>query len=305
MTFAAFETNDGSPTELVTFANGAEAFYYANTVRAITVGATTYQPLAYTRGPFTQSRDSDDSNINMTVPRNAPVVNLYGGVLTSNKTTVQFQRFHRDDTPTPQLQVVWKGEVASLEHVEDQVNMLLTPLTRGNEQTPPDTFSALCNSFLFASPGCNLNRIDFRHIGTVSGVTADGLGITITNLRSQAAAVDAAQGGPTGPLTSGELDAYWQGGYIQNADGETRDIVEGNYQAVPDRVRVIMPFRSIAVLDVVNVYAGCDLTLATCHKKFNNAINHQGFPYIPEIDPANTELPPGTRKSPTKFAGIQ
>jgi uncharacterized phage protein (TIGR02218 family) len=305
MSFDAFETADGSPAELVTFRNGSDAFYYANTVRSVVIGSNTYAPLTYERGPFTQSRDTDDSNINMKVPRDAAFVNLYGGVLTSNRTTVTFERFHRDDGATPELQVVWKGEIASLEHVDNDVNVLLTPLTRGNNLTPPDTFSAVCNAFLFASPGCNLDRTNFRHIGSVAAITADGLGITVNGLRTQAGVVDGLQGGPTGPLSSGELDVYWQGGYIQNAAGETRDIVEGNYQADTDRVRIIMPFRSIAVLETVSVFAGCDLALATCHKKFNNAINFQGFAYIPEVDPANTELPPGSRTSPSKFAGVQ
>ncbi|MCA8835740.1 MAG: phage BR0599 family protein, partial [Proteobacteria bacterium] len=104
---------------------------------------------------------------------------------------------------------------------------------------------------------------------------------------------------------SDELDIYWQGGYVQLANGEVRDIVEGNYQSIPDKVRIVTPFRSITVGDGGNIFAGCDLTIATCKKKFNNELNHQGYPTIPEVDPANTELPPGSRTSSSKFSGPQ
>lgn len=309
MTFDAFETADGSPVELLTFSNGTDTFRVANTVRATVVNGLVYEALAYTRTPFSQSKDSDDANVTVDVPADFAVVNLYGGVLTSNVTLVTIERFHLDD-PDNELQVAWKGQVVSIERTEASdgktvVRLLCQPLTKGAESTPPDTFSALCNSFLFQSPGCSLIRDDWRHVSTVSAVSANGLEITIPDLRLQAATLDAAQGGPTGPLSSDELDIYWQGGYLESAGGEFRDIVEGDVGGNPDAVRIALPFRSIAVGEVVRVFAGCDLTLATCHKKFDNAVNFQGFAYIPEIDPANTELPPGSRTSPSKFRGVQ
>lgn len=304
MSFDAYETADGSPVELLTWRNGGVSFFSSNTVKPYLNGINLHLPLAYLRPPFSQSKDSDDTNINMTVPNSFGVVNLYDGQLTSNVTTLTIERFHLDD-PALEMQAVWKGLIVSLERSEDTVQILLQPVSTGAEATPPDTFSALCNSFLFQSPGCNLARASFRYIATVSAIDATKTIITLPGLRVQAGTLDGALGGPTGPLSSPELDIYWQGGYIQTGAGEVRDIVEGNVAADPDKVRVNIPFRSLATLEGVNVYAGCDLSLATCHKKFNNALNFQGYAYIPEIDPANTELPPGTRTSPTKFAGIQ
>ncbi len=303
MAFADFETADGSPVELLTFRNGAVQETRSNTIAPVQIGATVYTPLAYERSSFSQSKDTDDNNIVLTVPQGFPIVNLYGsGPLTSFITLVTIERFHLDD-PAEELQVAWKGQVVSVDRSGDEVQCLLQPITRGAEITPPDTYSALCNSFLFQSPGCGLVRDQWRFIATLSSVSADGLELVFTGLRAQAAALDAAQGGPTGPLTSGELDLYWQGGYIATGGGESRSIVEGNVAGDPDRVRVDLPFRDFNVSDGASVYAGCSLSLAICHKKFNNAINFQGYPYIPEIDPANTELPPGSRTSSSGFAG--
>lgn len=304
MTFAAYETADGSPLELITFKNGNQIFRYTNSVFPFELGASTYNPLAYKRSRFSQSKDSDDNNITLTCAGDFEVAQLYNGVLTSNVTTCTVERIHRDDADEA-LQVAWKGRVVGINHKNALVDLLLQPITMGGESTPRDVFSALCNSFLFGTPGCSLLRADWAFNGTVDGVSVDGMDITINGARVQAGALDAAQGGPTGPLTSGELDLYWQGGYLQLLNGEVRDIVEGNISGDPDVVRLDQPFRSVATSDIVTLYAGCDLTRATCHKKFNNVINFQGYPDIPEIDPANTELPPGFRQSGSKFAGPQ
>lgn len=302
MTFAAFETTDGSPIELLTFQNGAQSFLYSNTIQNFTLGARTFVPLAYRRSKFAQSKDSDDNNITLTAPGDFEVAELFNGILTSNITTCKIERIHSDD-PDEGLQVLWQGRVVALTRKGDQISVLLQPLSSGAESTPRRVFSSLCNAFLFESPGCLLIRNDWRFDGTISGISADGLEITVNGLRVQAAALDAVQGGPTGPLTSGELDIYWQGGYIEMANGEIRDVVEGNFGGDPDVFRTDIPFRSVATSDACTVYAGCSLTRGICDKKFANVLNFQGFPDIPEIDPANTELPPGSSQRPNTFAG--
>lgn len=303
MAFADYETADGSPIELLTFSNGLQTFKRSNTVAAIQVVGSTFLPLAYKRTAFGQSKDADDNNITMRVPREFEVVGLYGGILTSNVTTVTIERFHNDD-PAQQLQVAWKGQVVSVDRKKDEAIMLLQPITSGAEATPADTFSGLCNSFLFDG-ACRLARDDWRYIATLTSISADGLELVFNGLRTQAVTLDTAGGGPTGPLSAAELDVYWQGGYVQTGNQEVRSIVEGDVNSDPDRVRIDLPFRDFVVGEGASVYAGCDLTLATCHKKFDNAINHQGYAYIPEIDPANTELPSGSSKRVNQFAGPQ
>jgi len=302
MTFAAYETADGSPIELITFKNGALTFRYANTVSPVVFGVNTFQPLAYQRSKFAQSKDSDDNNIRMTVAKDMEIVQLFNGILTSFISTVTIERFHQDD-PDLGLQVAWQGRVVAVNHKSLKVELLLQPITHGAESTPRDVFSSLCNAFLFQTPGCKLLRTDWKFDATVTSLEVTNDIITFNGLRARAAALDAALAAPAGPLTSGELDTYWQGGYIEMVNGEKRDIVEGNYGGDPDAVRVDIPFRSIAVTDAATVYAGCNLLRSTCNKKFNNVLNFQGYPDIPEVDPANSELPPGSRTSVNTFAG--
>jgi hypothetical protein len=305
MSFDAFETGDGSPVELLTFANGLENFRFTNQLEPVTVGSFVFEPLPYTRSSWSQSKDQDDNNIRMTAPKDFAVAQLYQGTLSSNVTTVRIERFHADDQPTPEIQVAWKGQIVSLQYSGDNVEFLMEPLTKGTEVTPPDTFSAQCNAFLFESPGCLLSGDDFKFVATATSITPDGLELTFNGLRVQAEALDTIHGGPPGSLSSAELDIYWQGGHIRTGAGEIRDIIEGDVGSDPDTVRIQLPFRSFVAGEGASVFAGCNLLLDICQRKFDNAINFQGYPYIPEIDPANTELPPGSRTSPTKFAGPQ
>jgi uncharacterized phage protein (TIGR02218 family) len=55
----------------------------------------------------------------------------------------------------------------------------------------------------------------------------------------------------------------------------------------------------IAVGDAVRVQAGCDKRLATCHGRFANAVNFQGFPHLP----GNDFVLAGTRADPGSHDG--
>jgi len=44
-----------------------------------------------------------------------------------------------------------------------------------------------------------------------------------------------------------------------------------------------MPF-TVQAGDTLNIVAGCDKTFVTCRDKFDNAINHRGFPLIPLLE---------------------
>lgn len=303
MAFDPYETGDGSPVEIMEFTNGAAVYYIANTVRDVVIAGRTYIATPYELTPFAQSKDSDDNNRTMKTTNQFPVIGLYQGAPTSSSTYVFIKRYHNDD-PGVEVQSIWAGKIVAVNHIDDgEVEILLQPITSGAESTPPDTFSALCNAFLFQTPGCTLQRDDWRYVASVNSITNFGLNIQITGLRDRAVTLDSALAAPLGPLSSGELDIYWQGGYLLTGAGELRDIVEGNVGADPNTVRVNVPFRNLLAGDAITVFAGCDLSRATCAKKFNNVINFQGFPDIPEIDPANTELPTGTRTSTNNFAG--
>ena len=42
--------------------------------------------------------------------------------------------------------------------------------------------------------------------------------------------------------------------------------------------------------DVVRVAPGCDYSLKTCNEKLNNSLNFAGHPFIPSVNPLETQL---------------
>lgn len=299
MSYDDFETSDGRPVQLLIFANGLLRFRYTNVARPITVGVDVYTPLAYSYNEPALSKDSDDAQLRMRMPRTATVLALYAGAYRSSPTTLTINRFH-DNDPDGQIITHFKGEVASVNRESGEGVMLIIPFQEGGHEIPRYTFQSQCNSFLYDSPGCSLTRGDWSFAGTITTI-ANGVEVEIAGLRAAAAALDA---GVSSALTSDELDRYWQAGYLVTVDGEVREIMEGNFGSDPDVLRLLHPFRSAQAGDAVTVFAGCEKSLDICNRKFDNAINFQGFAFVPEVDPAHTELPPGTRTTPGNFAGF-
>lgn len=300
MTFAAFQVADGRPIELLTFQSGALTFLYTNVSQQVQIGSRIFTPISYTGTEPRLSKDSDDAQITIRIPRTATVLGLYSGQYRSNLTTVTIERFHNND-PAQELQVFFKGIVGSVNREGQEGIMLVLPFQAGNFRIPRYNFGSLCSSFLYDSPGCSVSRDDFRYQTTITSIT-DGVEIGFTGLRARAATLDAAV---SGALTSDELDTYWLAGYIATVDGEVREIMEANLGSDPDTVRILQPFRDALATDGCTVYAGCVNDIGICDRKFDNAINFRGWPYIPEINPTQTELPPGSRTSSSGFSGPQ
>lgn len=299
MTFAAFETTNGIPVELLTFVSGTTALRYTNANIPLTVGALEYLPLEYQRNAPSISKDADDSQIRLTLPSTNPVVTAYRTILQSSITTLTIQRFH-DNDPTQQVQVFWKGEISSVTVNNATAQILASPLTQGTDELPRYTYQGTCNYFLFELGTCNLARSSFKHESTIASIDSSGLQIEVTGLRVQAGVLDAAV---SGSLSSDELDAYWLNGYC-DVGGELRRIVRspaGESPLVPDKIEVPYAFINAAVGQAITVYAGCAHTPDICNRKFDNLLRYGGFPTVPKnINPFETELPTGTQTSEDK-----
>lgn len=288
MTFEAIESGPlAEPIEYVTLQDGGETWEYTNSNQVETIGPRSFFPLAYTRNEPVFSKDSSNGQIKLRVPSNIPLVAFYETIPSSTTATVQIERVNRND-PDLGVQVYWKGQVASVQREGLFSTILAVPYTQLPAQVPRYTYSARCNWFLFQDR-CALVKGNWKHTGPVVTIT-DGNIITITDLRNTAATL-ALNGGDT--LTAQEIDDYWLAGYVENADGEKRAVYGTDIDGVPDRIRLLQPFRNLNVSDEVTVYAGCAGTRDICFRKFDNALNHGGFPDIPTINPFTTELPSG------------
>ena len=298
MTFDATETSSFSqPIEYLTFKNGSDNWYYTNSSKEETIGARTFASLAYNRNEPVFSKDTSDGQIKFTVPSTIPIVEFYETIAASQTSTVTIERVNRND-PDLGVQIFWKGVFASVQRQGEFATILAVPATQLSSQIPRYTYSGLCNWFLFQDR-CGLTREDWRHTGAVLTIGTPATIITVDGLETQAQAL-AGQVSPTYAGNSPQLSDYWLGGYCENDDGEKRSIYESNVDGVPNRIRVLQPFRSLNVTDNLTVYAGCDRTRATCSAKFNNHLQHGGFPDIPVVNPFTTELPAGNASAERK-----
>ena len=275
------------PIEYISFKNNITNWRYTNSNIVEQLGARFFDPLAYKRSEPVYSKDSSDGQVKIEVPSSIELISLYADQPSSFTTTVTIERKDRE-TPGSE-RIYWQGQIVSVQREGKFATLLAAPLTQVPSQVPRYTYSGLCNWVLFQDR-CNLARQDWRHIGNVLSIENDTT-FTVEDLSVQAAALDAAAGSN---LTADEIANYWLGGYVETNIGEKRPIFQANVSGVPSRIRVLRPFTDLSVGNPVTVYAGCSRTRDICKRKFNNQLNHGGFPDIPEVNPFRTELPSGT-----------
>lgn len=164
----------------------------------------------------------------------------------------------------------WRGELVSGEfdgsRVVFRVESLLARALR--RKIPSLVVSRSCQHRLFDA-GCQLDRKTFTKIAAI--VSMDGYKMT----------VDTA------------LEEQWARG------GELVHVASGERIEIVDQVGSDVSQRSVITLqakpynahkgDEVEVLAGCDREIATCHDKFNNVVNFGGFPHLPTKNPFEWE----------------
>ena len=78
------------------------------------------------------------------------------------------------------------------------------------------------------------------------------------------------------------------GGYVTFADLDYRLILSQD----GDTVTLLLPFNTsqVTVGTSVDVYAGCDHTIAICKTQFDNVINYGGYAFVPLKNPFQSGL---------------
>ena len=128
-----------------------------------------------------------------------------------------------------------------------------------------------CDAVL-GGPACkfNLDTAGFRAEFTVQELGAEGEILLF---------------GPASPV-----DDWFQLGRLTALTGQAQGLhgmvkTDKSLGSGARQVTLWQPFAApLALGDLVQIEAGCDRSKATCHLKFNNIINFQGFPHIPGAD---------------------
>jgi len=264
MTFDSREQSqhDGQPVECFRFVKGSDAWLLTSADRAIDLPTGTYTPAQITRGESDQSQEDEAGALEVTLPRSHAIAQLFVAFLPTTVLTLTVFRAHRGDESLAVIR--WVGTVASVRFDGPQATLTCLPVDGAFRRAVPGLrYQGQCNWALYGD-GCGVDRNAFKFSGTISlPPTLGGTAISITGLNAQP-------------------DGWYTNGWIEAPDGEVRFIVAhtGN------ELRIMNPFAGdVGSGTPVEVFPGCDRSEATCVSKFNNLVNHLGFPRIPTHNP--------------------
>lgn len=254
MSFNTAETSDynGQPVELFRFAHGVEVWRYTSGDSPVTTTDGTYTPEAIVADSVARGREFDSGSTKVTVDYLNPVAQLWQGNRPREPVLVTVYGMHRGEADLP---VKFNGEVQGARSVGRSVVLSCVPSTyREKRRIPMLRMSTRCVLPLYGER-CSVVRESFRLRVTIGGVSGRVL--------------DAAS-------FASQVDGWWVNGYVQTLQGETRDVAAHAGTAIT----LSYPLE-VDPGDVVDIFAGCDRSKATCTDKFSNLVNFLGFHLIP------------------------
>ena len=248
----------GEPVECYRFSRPGELWMLTSADRPITLPSGTYVPAPVTRGAIKQSQEDQTGTLEITLPQEHELSQLFLAETPTERTAVIVYAAHRGDESDPAA--IFVGNVASARFEPPSATLVCVPIMAAFRRTVPLLrFQRTCNWPLYG-PGCGVDAAAFRDAATVSAVSGADIVAAAFALRP---------------------DGWYTNGWIENDAGERRFIV-GH---VGNTVTLMVPFRSLTPGTVLHAFAGCDRTEATCASKFDNLVNHFGFARIPTRNP--------------------
>lgn len=269
MSFDAQEISnfDGVPIGLYEFWIEDKFWRYTTFEHDVTAaiapaGTGVYSALAISDSGVTQTGDTNNDDLTITLPKSADVMRPWIGTPPSSETWL---RIRRKDANDAQAVVVWIGTITNAKIVDsisaEMVGRMLTASFIRNGLR--STYQRGCRAALYDNM-CKVNKSEFAVSGTIDSVGGGGIAV------SEADALP---------------DGYFSGGFIQwtNDDGLTnRRAIE--WHAGPT-LALLELTDGLTTGQAVTIYPGCDRTTATCENKFNNLANYRGFPHLPGKSP--------------------
>ena len=261
MTFDSREKSrySGAPVECFRFAHGQSVWLFTSADREVVLPAGTFTPAVVQRSELDHSQEDGAGSVEVRIPLDLPLVSAFIGFVPATPVSVTIYRAHR--TEESDYKATFVGTVASVVFEGSEAVLTCSPISGTfRRRVPGQTFQSQCNHPLYG-PGCGLDRNSFRDVCTVGSVS--GSTVTSTDFGARA-------------------NGYFTNGWLEDpATGEVRWIVDH----VGSTVTLMNPFPALAGGQTVNAFAGCDRTEATCAAKFNNLVNHLGFPRVPGRNP--------------------
>ena len=262
MTYSIFEasTYSGNPIELYEF-NRSDSVYwrYTSTDQDITYSGHIYESAAISRGSIENSQDGSKSAVSIEMPYNLGLPYEYRESPPTDIITLTIYRYHYGDSDVTTIRV---GRVLNISFGANNKAIVTCEnlLSSLKQAFPRKRYQVSCQKVLY-SADCGVLADSYKISTTLTGVS--GLDLTSPDFT------------PEGYLTGGYLvcangDAY-EKRFITDHTGTT--------------ITINLSLSQLIVGSEVFVYPGCQLTTDDCFTKFNNILNHGGFPFSANKNP--------------------
>lgn len=247
-------------------------FFYKNEILRVTSSDTRinfnnewYEPSTIKRSDYNISNDKTRNEIKLTVSSKFEVVDYFQSITPDDIRVEIFQTLRND---TSKSFKIFNGLVKSLNMKKNISEITLQPfaslLTRDICRY---SYQTLCNNSLY-DVNCKLNIEDFSTITTITDISSDGITFTL-DVEDQF-----------------RVDNFTNGVLRISETGEARMVIESTHNVV----KVMSPFTTVKIGDLVKISVGCNRSSANCKEKFSNFKNYAGFEYIPNRSPFENGL---------------
>ncbi len=262
MSFEDFEEGpEGYPIELYQFKRGiSEEYLFTSNDETITYLSQDYLPIQIQRGKVESNSEMERSPIKIKIQRDADLLDNFISFPPTEIITLIIFRYHANDTPTPEVVVVWRGRVLSAEFKNNEASLDCEPV-----------FTSLKRPGLRRKYSAQCPHI---HYGAECALDPFAFDVT-TNLTVVAGAVVTA---PGFAIAAGRFS----GGYLQFDNREFRTIIDDDGVG---NLTLANALDELEVGSLVSVFPGCAHNLDDCVNKFSNVENYGGFPYVPRLNP--------------------
>lgn len=270
MSFTVQESSaeSGAPVEIYDIVMGETTFRFSSSADSVTYADNLYLPVSVVRDTLTFGANQRTQVVNIAIPTSHTFAQIFATSVPGQKAVLTLRRFHRTDT-SAEFVTLFKGVCRAVSFTDQDglARIAVMPISGALVRTIPRyTFQSLCNHVLYDS-WCTKVATDFKYTGAIENIQSGSL-------------FDVHGAGDANP------DGYFDSGFA---------VFGGDYRLILKQigptVQLLLPFfTDITGGPNIDIYAGCDHSVATCLTKFGNVINFGGFPYVPTTNPFQTGL---------------
>lgn len=248
-----------APIRCYKFSRGALTWLYNTSSEMIK--RNNMQFLALTGGisdnGIINSNGSQTDDFSVIAPATIEIAKLFNEQAPSNRIYLTVYDTHLD---TDELVQRWYGAINSINYSEiDQVKIICTPnASLANKPGVTQAYTRQCNAVIYDKQ-CKVNKERYRVNGTVQQISPTSIQV---------------------PQAANYQDGWFNGGFIEFNVGSGE--LDRRYIENHQGITLILwgGGVSLSLGQTISLFPGCDLTIGTCQKKFDNLLNMQACPHI-------------------------